>query len=131
MRACFAALLLLATSTAGAQNEDRNFSIQNRCASAASTIVFAMIDHPDDYTALGKYVRKLRGVMNVELSNPPTDQDFEGALYGAMSVPEEMRKMGTDAVHYAMVSRATTQCVLRNLGEASKPRFRSEPDAAD
>src|SRR3546814_2463372 len=58
MRACVAALLLLVTSTAGAQKEDRNLSIQNRCATASSTIVVAMTAHTDDYTALGKYDRK-------------------------------------------------------------------------
>src|SRR3546814_12292014 len=86
-----------------------------------------MTAHPDDYTALGKYIRKLRVPMNAEMRDPPTDQDFESALYGAMSVPQDMRKMVTEAVHHAMVSRATTECVLHNLDEASKPRFRRPP----
>src|SRR3546814_12293379 len=92
MRACVAALLLLVTSTAGAQKEDRNLSIQNRCATASSTIVVAMTAHPDDYTALGQYIRKLRVPMNAEMRDPPNEQAFKSALYGAMSSSEERRE---------------------------------------
>src|SRR3546814_17973754 len=127
MCACVAHLVFLVTSTAGAQKEDRKLSIQNRCATASSTIVVAMTAHPDDYTALGKYIRKLRVPMNAEMRDPPTDQDFDSALYGAMSVPQDMRKMGTEAVHHAMVSGATPECVLHNLDEARKPRIRRPP----
>src|SRR3546814_16081814 len=90
MRACVAALLLLVTSTAGAQKEDRNRSIQNRCATASSTIVVAMTAHPDDYTALGKYIRKLRVPMNAEMRDPPTHQDLQSALYGDKTLHTEM-----------------------------------------